>query len=241
MAAKKLVVMLSGKMRSGKNYMAETMRLFLETETRGDLKVDLFSFAQPLKQTCEQAFSPLVAHINDTVEKSVVTLRVMCEHESFRANMDVFKHVDQLLTDGLTTRGANWYDDKNGVTRAVLQAVGTNIVRNIDPDYWAKATRAAIEHSNCNVAIITDWRFPNEADIIAAMPDINLVTIRLLRNPMVNTNSVGHASEVALDNENIFDYIIDNTNSTLEDFKQSSILIAKELLFIYTEVPFVCI
>ena len=65
------------------------------------------------------------------------------------------------------------------------------------------------------LAIVPDVRFPNEVE---AIKQAGGAVIRLERS----TLNDGHESETALDKENFdwgnFDFVIDNSNNTTEDF-----------------------
>ena len=105
--------------------------------------------------------------------------------------------------------------------RYMLQTLGTEWGRNlIHPDIWIlEAERRLKQMSNANDTdgvIITDCRFPNEADKIHEMGG---KVIRIVRpnNPLTATvNSVGvgaaHLSEQGLSSDKI-DYTIINDNS----------------------------
>lgn len=121
--------------------------------------------------------------------------------------------------------------------RDFLQRLGTECVRNVlHPNAWVNSLMS--EYKKCtyfkeltserdgNVIsttyeeldslpnwIVTDVRFPNEAE-----------AIRKLGYPLVRINrehtKSNHPSEVALDNYGRFDFVIENTGS-LQDFNES--------------------
>jgi hypothetical protein len=97
--------------------------------------------------------------------------------------------------------GEEW----NGLTpRKILQLLGTEAGRNIiHPNIWVNALFADFEDSNW---IITDVRFPNEAQ---AIKDRGGIVIRVERPGGESHCGGAHASETALDTYN-FDYVIDN-------------------------------
>jgi hypothetical protein len=97
--------------------------------------------------------------------------------------------------------GEEW----NGLTpRKILQLLGTEAGREIiHPNIWVNALFADFEDSNW---IITDVRFPNEAQ---AIKDRGGIVIRVERPGGESHCGGAHASETALDTYN-FDYVIDN-------------------------------
>lgn len=136
--------------------------------------------------------------------------------------------------------------------RTLLQLLGTECGRNIiHPNIWINALFADIDkelNANPNYNkkgfIITDVRFPNEADAIKKHKGIN---IRIERNDYIfdengkriiptkeyiNTNNKQHESETALDNYK-FDYVINN-NGTINNLvdKVKEILIKENKLLI---------
>ncbi len=59
----KLVVLLSGKIGSGKNTLADMILKELGDKASAD------AFARPLKEFCRDVFRPVVAYINETVKR----------------------------------------------------------------------------------------------------------------------------------------------------------------------------
>ena len=105
--------------------------------------------------------------------------------------------------------------------RLIMQTLGTEWGRQIiHPNIWVLSTfRQFNENSNW---IITDVRFPNEAN---AIKDRGGVLIRVNR-PTIKSDDY-HLSETALDDYEDFDYII--TNESLEDLQQNIEDICTEL------------
>lgn len=50
--------------------------------------------------------------------------------------------------------------------RRLLQKLGTDCIRSIDPDFWVKAMVQEIEESGADRIVIPDVRFPNEGELI---------------------------------------------------------------------------
>lgn len=94
----------------------------------------------------------------------------------------------------------------------LLQWLGTDYGRAIDPDFWVKRTEVPVDMA----AVVTDLRFPNEAD---HLKKLGFVLIKVNRPDRPIDRDPTHISETALDNYEGWDYIIDNTG-TLEDFHQ---------------------
>ena len=109
---------------------------------------------------------------------------------------------DTLTTIGLTNNG------KRITNREFLQLLGTEVGRAIDPDIWVKSLMHWYskfpERPNW---IVTDVRFPNEAEAIKREGGL---LIRVNRNTGFTDT---HPSETALDDYKDFDEIIDNNGS----------------------------
>lgn len=109
----------------------------------------------------------------------------------------------------------------NMTSRELMQKLGTEVLRdNFDSDIWVK-TLFNQYRRNSNW-VITDVRFPNEANAIKYRGG---TLIRLERDLGDNDE---HRSEIALDGYKGFDYIIDN-NGTLEKFKKNVIDVVTDI------------
>lgn len=93
--------------------------------------------------------------------------------------------------------------------REMLQQFGTDVCRNWKSDIWVQALFA--DYRMIDNWVITDVRFPNEADAIRHEGG---VMIRL--NALYAKKSV-HLSETALDDYPRFDIIVDMNNYTLDE------------------------
>lgn len=109
---------------------------------------------------------------------------------------------------------------KRMTVREFLQILGTDAVRNnLHENAWVNALMAdykpaKMSEYNPSKWIVTDVRFPNEAQ---AIKDRGGVIVRVNRPGVGPVNN--HPSETSLNNWD-FDYIIEN-NGTLEDLKHT--------------------
>lgn len=112
--------------------------------------------------------------------------------------------------------------------RYLLQNIGTNLFRNLlNENIWVNSL---FVDYNCKHVkggnfekpkwVITDLRFPNE---LKAIKDRGGITIRVNRDRYFRTGDLRndlqlkeHESEIALDNYQEFDYVVDNSG-TIED------------------------
>lgn len=198
------VILISGKLQSGKNSFADILKEEIETKYFTTVQIDYF--AKLLKDMCKEAFRPLTDFLN----------------EYFNS---ISYHSSKALS--LVTEDLNWYETKNEITRHVLQGVGTQIVRTVNENYWIEAFKNRIrEHGN--LTICSDVRFENE--ISEVEKDFDTIKIRVERNLDRNGSINEHISEKALDNYKDWDYIIEN-NGTLDDLRGHAKRIVSELDF----------
>ena len=104
--------------------------------------------------------------------------------------------------------------------RRILQYLGTDVGRNlIDDNVWVDATfkRIANERSLSDHIVISDTRFPNEANAVKLRSESQNFVVRITR-PNIGPVS-DHISETALDDYD-FDYVIHNDGS-LADLEDS--------------------
>ncbi|WIC90176.1 deoxynucleoside monophosphate kinase [Arthrobacter phage VroomVroom] len=102
--------------------------------------------------------------------------------------------------------------------RETLQRLGTDAIRAIDDTFWIRAAVKAIDAIDGPV-VITDVRFPNEADMIQALAGY---TVRIERS-LPDDGDV-HPSETALDNF-VADFHVHN-DGPLEDLQDHARYIA---------------
>lgn len=102
--------------------------------------------------------------------------------------------------------------------RELLQRLGTDAGRKIlGENVWVTATLAGITQPT----VVTDVRFPNEADAVRARGGL---VVRVLREGTGPVN--GHVSETALDDYDFDTYLVNV--ATVRDLQQSIVKIATE-------------
>lgn len=105
-----------------------------------------------------------------------------------------------------------------GITgRELLQVLGTEIVRQLDPDFWVILGMRRVRA--CEFTIFHDVRFPNEA---IAIRKAGGFIVETTRTPAGAIDGAAHASEVPLP-LGLVDYQLDNTGdraSTRAHLKQ---------------------
>ena len=220
----KRVILLSGKINSGKNQFAEYLKNELKSKS---LKVSNDLFARDLKDGCKEDFKKLSAVLNNIAEEIKSQILLFSDRREEMISPQATKGIEDSI-DKLKIADENWYEDKTDITRNILQLYGTEIFRTrVDDNWWVNQVKNRAIHSEDDAIIVTDCRFPNE---ITGIYDDNYETIaiRIERNINTQEQIASHDSETALDNWKVFDYVVEN-NGTLEDLMASAKKIVKDL------------
>lgn len=128
------------------------------------------------------------------------------------------------LVKYVCTKFFGWNGEKDTKGRALLQKVGTDIVRANDPDFWAHFVQKMLEYfgENWSYVLIPDCRFPNEIDVLKSA-GFDVTHLRVVRGEFgskLTKEQQEHESETALD-EYTADAYIHNFGS-LEDLKTAA-------------------
>lgn len=142
----------------------------------------------------------------------------------------------------------SWFQEKQLTPRLLLQLLGTDCGRKIiHPNIWVNALFADYKPSQEYLYqkdsakkliltypnwIITDVRFPNEAEAIKSRggivvrvnrPKPRIITNDVITDIIHNTKNFGiveHESETALDNYKEFDYVFTNDGSIMDLYEK---------------------
>jgi len=183
-----VLIMLSGKLRSGKNTVAGMLK-----ERLGAVEG---SIAGPLKRNCRDDFRAL----SEFMRSQYQLLREKLSAE----DLAPFAWMD--------ARDEQFFEDKTPLTRILLQVYGLEIFRNrVDQDYWIKAFLEEAAGREDRLMVVTDVRFPGEITNAHQHPQIpTVVTVRVERPGYGAEEGQGHGSETALDDYRGFNYVIVN-------------------------------
>jgi hypothetical protein len=170
-----------------------------------------YSFADPLKVICHSLFGLTKEQCWGTdAEKNTIVPHLLWE------NMLGVTTNPYMLSIGAVDIGCKTFDveyhDAGPMTaRELLQFFGTNVMRKMYAPVWVNATINKIKQEGSLRSVISDVRFPDEAD---AIKKAGGKLIKLTRS--VSKDS--HPSETALNDYTNFDYVIDNSgDSTVEN------------------------
>ena len=203
-------IAVSGKLASGKDTVAQRVM-----EELSAAPSDQLSWATPLKDELDSILDILSLSTEPgEAALSVCETGVPLQHAQVLA--------ERLFADaknGARARG------RTPQMRWALQYLGTDVRRSMDPEYWvSRAAALAVDNLNAGLSVFyTDCRFPNEVD---AAQYVGLFTIRLNVSPevqaarlesrdglQVDASALTHPSEVALDDFDHFDLVVNNNGS----------------------------
>ena len=235
----KKVILISGKLQSGKNQFAEYLQKAFEKKVitvKGNeyieqdyrpYKISSDLFARSLKDWCKEDFAKLSAVLENLSEQIKSKINLYSDTREHMIAPDALDDIENTV-DQLKIRDDNWYEDKTEITRVILQLYGTDIFRKrVDDNFWVQQMKDRVLASNSDIILITDTRFPNE---IEGMYDdsYETVAIRIQRNINTQERIASHASETSLDNWTEWDYVVEN-NGSLEHLEESAELVANSI------------
>jgi len=114
----------------------------------------------------------------------------------------------------------DWDGEKDETGRTILQHVGTDVVRQKRPEYWAGFLVGLVSlfQEEWDCVIIPDTRFPNEVecwDMLRPVPEVYHIRVERRKNPIwdsMTDEQRQHPSAISLD-EYPADYIVRNNYS----------------------------
>ena len=116
------------------------------------------------------------------------------------------------------THAELWGEDKgrrndfwDATPRHLLQQVGTEVMRtHFDPEIWVKSVECEIRQWPTHNWVITDVRFPNEAEAVKRWGGRVYRIVRPGAEDEIEPEAAAHSSETALDDYESWDGIILN-------------------------------
>lgn len=112
--------------------------------------------------------------------------------------------VERMVEGDLKEQPIKFPNGRSVTPRVLMQTLGTEWGRGINPDLWADLTISKASKAAGKV-IIDDMRFPNEFEAVKAAGGTTILVIR----PGVERPANCHPSEGQLDNRE-FDYVVRN-------------------------------
>lgn len=216
----KTIILVSGKMRSGK----DTATAYIKQKLEKDFKVSHKSFAYKLKDVCINDFKILYERLHSLRDE---LLPMIQNH-----------HAQEIIEKELTFSEDCFYDNKNIISRSLMEIVGTELREQfvemitslnqvsvsesdkeaIKAKFWSLMTEKTISKEDDDIVIISDWRFPQEKD---AFENYKVVTIRMDRtfDDQHEEYDNPHISEIALDEYIGFDYVVEKQRDIEDLYK----------------------
>jgi len=222
---KNKVILIGGKIHSGKNqfaiFLQEHLKQLFSTAEDGDRFIRQDLFAHSLKCWANEDFKNLQVVLSKIADEMVDVITSDISIQGMPEDLE--EKINKLR---ITPN--NWYEDKTDITRVLLQTYGTDIMRKrVDDDFWAKDTKKRVKEKGADITIITDFRFPNEYDVMAD-EELDLYTVLVERGVETDKQIAAHLSENSLDDFSNWNYIVDN-NSDLISLKSSAVLVAEDI------------
>lgn len=243
------IIILSGKMHSGKDTFADKLKL--ELESRGD-SVYKVAYADSTKSDVVRIIK-LILH-GENVEE---IMNVMGIGFVYGYQMtQIFNYINQDLSENEELK-SEFYSLKNKDLqpklkqfkhyRLIMQTYGTEIRRNLDSRYWInkvlnKIYRISGNNVGKNVDIIVpDGRFKNEIKLSDDLDSskYKVLTVRLeapdaviksrIKNDPndqeeISKETFSHSSETELDDFKDFDFFVDTTNQNMVELTMKKLL-----------------
>lgn len=195
MEKNKKIISFSGRKESGKTELANIC---------AEHGYEKRSFATALKKlVCVlvgfQSIDELNSYKNKPIGKCVDDAMINILEQETEFEREYL--IDKCKTITTDSTGRDW-----------LQVIGTDIIREKDPDWHVRKTFATME--NGKKYVLDDTRFPNE---LKALKEMGAQCWFIIRNKTDNISN--HPSENSLSYLD-FDYRIIVNNGTLEDFRK---------------------
>lgn len=198
-----MIVGISGKIDSGKSTLAKRLIAFDFIK---------FSFADWMKHYCAGVYDVPVEWMYDQDQKESTSRQY-----KISALARDLRSLERMGYSDATCRALilqleNTLNRPYFVSlREMLQFVGTEYFRALDPNFHVKRTVETLDPNKNYVC--DDMRFPNEVD---ALRRVNAKLFRV--NRPTHSNTGNHPSEIALDDYTDWDFILVN-DGTLEQYE----------------------
>lgn len=243
------VIILSGKLHTGKDYFADKLKP--ELEKRGD-SVYKIAYADSTKSDMVQIIK-LILH-GRSVEGVMKAMDIGFPYGYQMTK--IFNYINQDLADNPELK-SEFYSLKNEDLRPklkllkhyrlIMQTYGTEIRRSLDSKYWInkvldKINRISDENIGKNVdVIVPDGRFKNEIKLGEDLDSskFRVLTVRLeapssvikerIKNDPndqeeISKETFSHSSETELDDFKDFDFFVDTTDQDMVESTMKKLL-----------------
>lgn len=212
------IIGISGKIGSGKNYLAE--KLMQEFENMGHTTAE-GSFAAGLRAELNRMIQTIKVEILEGSNGSAILdkLSQLYKLETTEAELLYSCMVNDIVhIDGLNA------NSRTESIRRALQILGTDIRRKHNNNYWVELFFKHVPEAD--FILVTDVRFPNEADGVVESGGV-LIRIDMPQHVIderisqrdglkYSESALNHPSEIALDDYKQFAFTVGETFNAKE-------------------------
>ena len=243
------VIIISGKLHTGKDTFADKLKL--ELEKRGD-SVYKVAYADSTKSDVVRIIK-LILH-GESVEEimNVMGIGFVYGYQMTK----IFNYINQDLSENSDLKSEFYSLNNEDLQpklkqfkhyRLIMQTYGTEIRRNLDSKYWInkvlnKIYRISDDNVGKNVDIIVpDGRFKNEIKLGEDLDSLryrvltvrleapnNVIKDRIKNDPNdqeeISKETFSHSSETELDEFKDFDFFVDTTNQNMVESTMKKLL-----------------
>lgn len=207
------IIGISGKIGSGKNYLAE--KLMQELEMLGNTTAE-GSFAAGLRSELNRMIKTIKVEILEGSNGEAILNKLSQLYKLEQGEAELIYSC--LVNDIVHIDGLNANSRTESIRRA-LQMLGTDIRRKHNNDYWVELFFKNVPEAD--FVLVTDVRFPNEADgVVEAggvliridMPQ-HIIDERISQRDGLkySESALSHPSETALDDYQQFAFKVGET------------------------------
>ena len=188
MGESKLIIGLTGKIGSGKTFLANAL-----VDRYGFVRL---AFGDSLKKIVYECFG-----LDDRYKQEPVTQNHI---DYLQAAIDKLNSILLSLGfDGLSTFELGTiqaiFVNRGTAYRKLLQYIGTEIFRARDSEFWTKLMFSRLINSNFDKIVIDDVRFTNEFKLVRMNGLFNSFIVRLVSDYNIDPDISNHASETEVD------------------------------------------
>lgn len=134
-------------------------------------------------------------------------LKILAEEDGRR--VAIVHYADYLKY--IAEKYFGWDGQKDEAGRSLLQHIGTDLVRNYDPNFWVESVLRVLQVlRNFDLIIIPDARFPNEI-MVPRLKGYDLTAMHVARpghNNRLTPEQRAHPSETALRGFKFDEYVV---------------------------------
>ena len=146
-------------------------------------------------------------------------------------SQEAFKPLSKILKEkfDFDLTDDNFWENKNDISRCLLQIIGSDIVRTVDVNYWCRKLHEKIQKSDSEFFMLQDWRFNSEFKYFLELNDVKTYCINVKRLGLSDSDARKHISENDLNNFEYFNKIVEN-NGDMKDLEGDLVDVAEDII-----------